>query len=286
MIKLKDNDIQSCNIDIFGSWIEDDIKPTCYPYKHCIISNFLKDDIYEKILNKFPEKPDEHFHEYNNPLEVKYALDDFNHIHPEINNLFYSLSHTNIQKKFETIFNIENLEYDPLMNGAGLHIHPRYGKLNIHLDYEKHPLLDKQRRLNVIYYINDVWKNEWGGDTQLWDSDMKNCVVKSYPKKNTAIIFETSDLSWHGVPDKIMCPENVCRKTLAYYYISPIDPEIYQKNNKIGVNTTGYRTKACFVKRPSDKYDERMEKLYKIRPNRRITKKDMEEIYPEWSKEM
>ena len=40
--------------------------------------------------------------------------------------------------------------------------------------------------------------------------------------KNSAIIFETTEDSWHGVPDKIMCPENVYRKTLAFYYVSKI----------------------------------------------------------------
>lgn len=37
--------------------------------------------------------------------------------------------------------------------------------------------------------------------------------------------------------------------------------------------------KAAFVKRPEDPYDERMEKLYKIRPFGRIEKSDVDEIW-------
>ena len=78
-----------------------------------------------------------------------------------------------------------------------------------------------------------------------------------------------------------MCPENIYRKTLAYYYVSPLVN--IKDNNKVGTNSQGYRTKATFIKRPQDKYDEKMEKLYKIRPHRRITEEDMKEIFPEWN---
>ena len=39
-----------------------------------------------------------------------------------------------------------------------------YGRLNMHLDYEKHPILEnRQRRLNIIYYLNDRMERrmEW-----------------------------------------------------------------------------------------------------------------------------
>ena len=78
-----------------------------------------------------------------------------------------------------------------------------------------------------------------------------------------------------------MCPENIYRKTLAYYYISPMVNK--RDNKKTGANSEGFRTKATFIKRPHDKYDERMEKLYKIRPQRRITEEDMKEIFPDWN---
>ena len=70
------------------------------------------------------------------------------------------------------------------------------------------------------------------------------------------------------------------RKSLAYYYISPLINEA--DNKKMGSNETGYRNKAVFVKRPEDPEDERMNELYKIRPHRLITKEDMERIWPNW----
>ena len=278
--KITKDAITNCNINIFGNWINDDIEINTNPIKYCIIENFIKEEVYDKILTEIPEKPTDQFYKYNNPIEVKYALDKMEFIGDEIKNLFFALSHNKLVNKFKNMFNLDNLEYDPCMHGAGIHFHPRHGRLNIHLDYEKHPITNKQRRLNIIYYVNEEWNIGWNGDTQLWDKNMEKCVVKSYPKKNTAIVFETIEMSWHGVPDKINCPENIYRKTLAYYYVSPLRNNA--NTNKLGSNNDGYRSKAVFVKRPQDPYDERMDKLYKIRPHRRITEEDMRKIWPEW----
>lgn len=279
IIKINKDDIENSNIDIFEEWNLNNYNID--PFRHCIIENFIKNDIYEKILNNFPEKPSNEFWKYNNPLEVKYALDNFSYMHNDIKNIFYALSHDNIINRFKKLFDIDNLEYDPYLHGGGLHMHPRYGRLNMHLDYEKHPYINKQRRLNIIYFINDVWEKNWKGDLQFWDENMNYCIKNIYPKKNTAVVFETIESSWHGVPDKILCPENIYRKTLAYYYISPL---INKSNyNKLGVDDSGYRNKAVFLKRPNDIYDLKMEKLYSIRPHRRITDQDMKEIWPEWT---
>jgi hypothetical protein len=160
-------------------------------------------------------------------------------------------------------------------------MHPRYGRLNIHLDYEIHPISNKQRRLNIIFYLNDDWNPEWNGDTQLWNNTVSECIIKSYPKGNTAIVFVTTEQSWHGVPDIIQCPNGLYRKTLAFYYVS--DLKNNKNVNKKGSDELGFRKKAVFVKRPSDIYDERMEKLYEIRPHRLITSEDMKEIWNDWN---
>lgn len=128
--------------------------------------------------------------------------------------------------------------------------------------------------------MNKDWEPSWNGSTELWNHDMSKCVSKSDVKFNTAIIFKTNEISWHGVPEIIMCPENVYRKSIAYYYVSPLVN--LSQDTKIGNDGTGYRTKATFRKRPKDKEDERMNQLYKIRPYRRIEKEDMESIWPDW----
>lgn len=283
-MKLKSENIDSCDLTILGDWLNKDLPIIKTPFEHVIIDNFLEDTYFNEIVASIP-KSTNHFWEYMNPLEVKYALDRPEYMGNSVVNVFNTLSHSKVIEKISKVFGIPNLEYDPYMNGAGLHYHPRNGRLNMHLDYEQHPILkDKQRRLNIIFYLNEEWKKEWNGSTDLWNSDMTKCCFKSYPVPNRAIIFETTENSWHGVPDKILCPEGNYRKTLAFYYISPLISKCSM--DKTGANESGFRTKATFVKRPQDLDDQRMEELYKIRPNRRITQEDMAEIWPEWTKEL
>jgi hypothetical protein len=281
-IKITEEHIKNCNSDIFGKWFtENNINLESNPFPHVIIPEFIEPEYYNQMKSKFPSEPNENWWKYENPLEVKYALDNLELMDDVISNVFYSLSHETVIDKFKKIFDIPELEYDPHCHGAGLHMHPRYGRLNIHLDYEIHPISNKQRRLNIIFYLNDDWNPEWNGDTQLWNNTVSECIIKSYPKGNTAIVFVTTEQSWHGVPDIIQCPNGLYRKTLAFYYVS--DLKNNKNVNKKGSDELGFRKKAVFVKRPSDIYDERMEKLYEIRPHRLITSEDMKEIWNDWN---
>ena len=118
------------------------------------------------------------------------------------------------------------------------------------------------------------WDPLWNGANELWDKDVTKCITKTHVKFNRAIIFKTNDISWHGLPDKIMCPDDVFRNSLAYYYVSPLNTLKTEEN---------YRKKAMFVKRPEDPFDEQLQKLYDIRPHRRITQEDMDNLIPGWS---
>jgi hypothetical protein len=281
--------VQMCDVDIFGDWINSldklhDDFVNAEPFEHVVIDNFLKEEYAEKVAEQFPTNLD-NYYKYCNPILFKYLNDNVGKMDDCIKNLFYALSSDKIVGKMSELTGIKDLEYDKYLHGAGLHMSPRYGRLNLHLDYEKHPIFEnRERRLNIIIYLNKEWEFGWNGQTELWDSDggngVTNCIKKIDVKFNRALIFRTNELSWHGVPEKIFCPEGEFRKTLAFYYIAPL--QSIPDKNKLGVNEEGYRVKAAFVKRPQDKYDERMEKLYKIRPYRRITQDDMDEIWDDW----
>jgi len=270
-------------LDYFGDWIKTDEKIkeinndflNAKPYEHVIIPNFLNQEYADKMFSVFPtDINSENWHKYDNPIEYKFANDKITSMPRCVKKLFNLFSCKEIIERINLLTGVENLEFDPYLHGAGIHVHPNGGKLDMHLDYEKHPYLNKERRINIILYMSKDWKEEWNGDTQLWDKDLTNCIVKSPVVFNTAIIFKTNETSWHGLPEEIKCPDDVLRKTIAYYYVSPLDST--PDENIIGNDGSGYRTKATFKKRPEDPEDKLKEKLYKIRPLRLITKEDLE----------
>lgn len=277
-MKITKENINNCNDNIFGSWINNPEQLSykfnnAEPFEHIIIQNFLKEEIANKISNEYPTNLDDYY-KYNNPLEIKYAYDNISNMGDNIKNVFYALCSSKIINALQSITNKKELDYDPTCHGGGLHIHPNNGRLHMHLDYEKHPILqNKQRYLNIIIYLTKDWDKSWGGETELWNKEMTECKVKSNVQFNTALIFKTTEKSWHGLPEPIKCPDDKLRKTLAFYYLIPLEnkPQI----DKDGASEDGYRTKAVFRKRPQDPFDPLIEKLYKIRPHRRITDEDL-----------
>jgi hypothetical protein len=273
---------------IFGNWIDniDELskKFSQEEFPHIIIENFLNSNLVEKVYEKFPNF-DNNWYTYNNPIEVKYAHNKIQLMDPIIQDIFSALAHPELIEKISKIAKIDNLEADPTLHGAGLHMHPKNGRLLMHLDYEKHPTIkNRQRSINIILYLSKNWDPKWKGSTELWNKDLSIRLKESNVIFNNALIFQTNEYSWHGIPHKIECPPNVYRKTLAFYYISPLINE--RDINKKGSNSSGFREKAVFSLLPSDNQDEKLLKLLAIRPYRRITDKDMHEIYPEWTNQL
>lgn len=268
----------------FGDWTNDLPKlkndySLALPFEHVIINNFLNRELAEKIADVYPENLND-YHFYNNPVEVKYAHDNINKLNSELRDIFYLLSTTVMEKVFSELTSV-NLESDPYLHGAGLHLHPRNGRLGIHLDYEIHPISGKQRSLNIILYLSKNWDDEWNGHSELWDQELSKEIVKSPVVFNSAIVFKTNEISWHGVSKKIMCPEGTFRKTFAFYYVSDKTDE--ESHEKVGDDGSGYRKKATFVYRPDEVNKERIEPFLKIRPLRRITDEDIQQLWPEWN---
>ena len=243
------------------------------PFSYVIIDNFLKEEYLEELYKNYP-MIDETWHKYNNPLEVKYAYDNLNNMPEVYKNFFYYLNSDLFIDELKEITGICNLEYDPYLHGAGIHSMPNRGRLHMHLDYEKHPYSGKERRLNLIYFLNKEWKDSWGGELEFWDNELlltpnkliegqiPNKKVNIKPVYNRAVFFKTNDISWHGIPEIMSCPNDIQRKSVACYWISDLN------NNK-----EHYRPKAKFIKRPWENDDLNI--LYKIREERRLTEFDI-----------
>ena len=115
------------------------------------------------------------------------------------------------------ITGIENLKADPAMRGGGMHLTGPRGRLDVHIDFNYSEELQMHRRLNILVYLNEDWDSSWGGAVELWDTDVKNCEVSVKPMLNRCVLFETSDISFHGV-EPVTCPPGKARMSFAGYY--------------------------------------------------------------------
>ena len=79
--------------------------------------------------------------------------------------------------------------------GYGLHQGANQSFLDIHIDYNLHPLRKLYRKLNLIIFLNESWESNWGGHLELWDADVANCVQSIAPVFNRCALFECSEIS-------------------------------------------------------------------------------------------
>ena len=76
---------------------------------------------------------------------------------------------------------------------------------------------------------------------------------KFLPKFNRAILFDTTQNSWHGLPEPVCSPENEYRKSLAVYYLCTPPKNISK------------RGKALFAPTQNQESDKTVLKLIKER---------------------
>jgi hypothetical protein len=124
----------------------------------------------------------------------------------------------------EHITGIKGLLADPELSGGGMHLTAGGGRLDVHVDFNFEERRQYHRRLNLLIYLNPQWNSEWGGELELWDREVTACQHRFEPRLGRCVIFETSDISYHGV-QPVRCPGEQARLSYAAYYYTREAPE-------------------------------------------------------------
>ncbi len=191
------------------------------PYPFISFENFLEPWAAEKATAAFPEVKDSGWIHYMHVNEKKHGLNKFDLIPEFLQEVINTLNSQPFVAALSELTGIPDLHADPSLEGGGLHQSQRGGFLNIHADFTVHPhKRNWRRRVNVLVYLNPDWLPEYRGDLELWSRDMKQCVQKISPVYNRCVIFNTDEDSYHGLPEPIMCPEGMTRKSIALYYFT------------------------------------------------------------------
>lgn len=212
------------------------------PFPFIIIDDFFSKEFLNEVLNQFPNLTEQKkTTNYDNKNEVKFANNQYKNFPNNIKKLFDFLNSDFFLNFLQRITNIqEKLIPDLELNGGGLHEIKKGGLLKIHSDFNKHPSLDLDRRLNVLIYLNKDWKEEYGGHLEFWDKEMTSCREKVLPIFNKMVIFSTTDNSNHGHPDPLNCPDNMSRKSIATYYYTKGRP-VNEIDKMFSKNTTYFK---------------------------------------------
>jgi len=201
------------------------------PFPHLVVDNFLDPTFLREVVDAYPSFDEawagakgtkDAFNALNEKLKVQ--VSDSSRFPEPIGRLHDALSSDAFLAELSYITGIDRLRNDPAMRGGGMHLTGPRGRLDVHIDFNYSEELQMHRRLNILVYLNEDWDPKWGGAVELWDQGVENCEVSVSPVLNRCVLFETSDISFHGV-EPVTCPPGVARISFAGYYYTEEAPD-------------------------------------------------------------
>src|SRR3954464_4412681 len=209
------------------------------PFPHFCIDNFLDEAFAERVLRAFPSFEEAArmgmmFSAVNEKGKIQ--VTDSSKFAEPIAELNRALMAPDTLEMLSYVFGLPGLLPDEELVGGGIHQTGPRGHLDVHIDFNYIETRKLHRRLNILIYFNKDWDPEWGGNIELWDKDVKVCHHSFLPVFNRCVVFETSEISYHGV-SAVRCPEDRSRKSFAAYYYtkeapSHWDGEVHSTNFK------------------------------------------------------
>lgn len=190
------------------------------PFPFFCIDGFLEPEAAERVLAAYPSYEDalkmgRSFAAVNERGKVQ--VTDASKFAEPIAELNRALAAPEFLGLLGDVFGMPDLLADDQLVGGGIHQTGPRGHLDVHVDFNYIPDRQLHRRLNILIYFNKDWDPSWGGNIELWDRDVTTCAHSFSPIFNRCVVFETNDISYHGV-SAVKCPEGRSRKSFAAYY--------------------------------------------------------------------
>lgn len=215
------------------------------PFPFFVLDNFLDAEFARQVEAAFPpfeqaQQMGRQFRAVNERRKVQ--ITDSSLFPAPLLKLHEALASPGWRASLSQIMGIPKLIEDPDLVGGGIHETGPQGHLDVHVDFNYIESRRLHRRLNILVYFNREWAPEWGGNIELWDRDVHHCHHSFSPQFNRCVVFETSEISYHGV-SAVRCPADRVRKSFAGYYYTREAPRQW----------SGHAHSTVFKARPSEK---------------------------------
>ena len=194
----------------------------CYagatPFPHVVLDGLFPDETLEGVLAEFPGPGEIPWRSFDSPTEKKLGYTHGAPLGDRLRAFLWEMSSPPTLEFLAALTGIEGLIPDPYFGGAGPHQILPGGFLKVHTDFNWHPKLRLDRRLNLLVYLNKEWREEYRGHLELWNRDVTACERRILPVFNRTVVFSTTDFSFHGHPTPLACPPTMTRKSVSFYY--------------------------------------------------------------------
>ncbi len=198
------------------------------PFRHVVIDDFFSADYANRLLAEFPDFDRGNARNEAGHLGNKSTVERIRELgapYRDLDDLIQSMDFLGL---IGQLVGIPDLLYDPWYFGAGTHENREGQDLDPHVDFNRHPIENWHRRLNLIVYLNPEWQDDWGGSLEIHTDPRleDNRIELITPLFNRCVIFETTEKSWHGFR-RITLPESkrdLSRRSIALYFYTKDRP--------------------------------------------------------------
>jgi hypothetical protein len=183
------------------------------PFPYLIIDNFCDAKKIDALYNQIPElnnKSRDYMFAKN-----KFEKSNYREIAMEFEELYIDLTSDRLNSFLSFIAN-EEVFVDPENHGGGLHQGKKNSFLDMHLDFNYHPLKKGWfRNMNLLLYLNKDWEAAYKGHLKLLDRRTGEQKELEVPF-NRMIIQQTRAFTLHGY-DQTNFPAGRYRTSIATY---------------------------------------------------------------------
>lgn len=186
---------------------------TAKPFPYLVIDNFCDEEKLTKAYESIPElnnKSRDYVFANN-----KFEKSNYKELSPYLKELYDDYASDTFNKILSFI-TAKEVFVDPKNFGGGLHQGKKNSFLDMHLDFNYHPLQKNwYRELNLLLYLNKDWKPEYKGSLRVKDLRSGKETEIGVPF-NRLIIQQCAPYTLHGY-DMTSFPQGKYRTSIATY---------------------------------------------------------------------
>lgn len=190
----------------------------------CSIDDLLPRNLAEEIYKAFPAA--EEMMLKKSLREHKYVAAQMDQYRPILEEIVYAFQDPRIVECVHRITAIKDLIPDHNLYAGGISLMAKGNFLNPHLDNSHDRDRKNYRVLNLLYYVTPDWKQEYGGNLELWDDGPKGCPREIFSAFNRLVIMATHEKSWHSV-NEVRHNGNRCCVSNYYFSSQPLEAHEY-----------------------------------------------------------
>lgn len=192
-----------------------------HPHPHVVLDGFFGDAQARALAQVFPGPNDARWKYRDFAQQRRYGQlqqRGFIDVPPMLRHALNELNSMAFLDFLEALTGQAGLIPDPHFVGAGLHLTPPGGHLEVHADFDRDRRRGLRRTLTAIVYLNADWDDAWGGALELWDHQATHAERSITPRLDRLIVMAHGDTHFHGHPAPLACPPDRFRASLAAYY--------------------------------------------------------------------